>query len=105
MQSEEGIARLLQAEKEAQKIVTAARTERKERLKQAKKEAKVEVDAYLEEKTESFKRFRDASMEGTTQQQQALKGETEKKIHQIEQAIEQNKVEVVSLLLDLVIKV
>ncbi|OQV05929.1 hypothetical protein CLAIMM_10581 isoform 3 [Cladophialophora immunda] len=56
-QNSAGIQTLLDAEKEAQKIVQKAREYRTKRVKDAKTEAQKEIEEYRKKKEEEFKKF------------------------------------------------
>lgn len=56
-QNSAGIQTLLDAEREAQKIVQRAREYRTKRVKEARDEAKKEIDAYKKQKDDEFKKF------------------------------------------------
>ncbi|TGZ82783.1 V-type ATPase [Ascodesmis nigricans] len=56
-QNTAGIQTLLDAEREAQKIVQKARTYRTQKVKEARSEAQKEIDEYKSQKEDEFKRF------------------------------------------------
>ncbi|KAG9822514.1 hypothetical protein KCU86_g16581, partial [Aureobasidium melanogenum] len=56
-QNSAGIQTLLDAEREAQKIVQQAREYRTKRVKDARSEAQKEIDEYRNKKEEEFKQF------------------------------------------------
>eukprot|EP01126_Amoeba_proteus_P001686 TRINITY_DN10502_c0_g1_i17.p1 TRINITY_DN10502_c0_g1~~TRINITY_DN10502_c0_g1_i17.p1 ORF type:complete len:113 (+),score=27.38 TRINITY_DN10502_c0_g1_i17:19-357(+) len=100
-----GIARLLQAEKDAAKIIQEARNARKARLNQAKTDAKKELDAYMAERTAAFNKFKNEHQKGTSEVEENLKRETEKQIRHIREASDRHADDVVRLLIDTVVKV
>ncbi|TGZ85112.1 V-type ATPase [Ascodesmis nigricans] len=56
-QNTAGIQTLLEAEREAQKIVQKARTYRTQKVKDARSEAQKEIEDYKRQKEEEFQRF------------------------------------------------
>merc|ERR1712066_801339 len=76
----EGIQRLLEAEKEAQKDVDAARRQKAKKLKQAKDEAKAEIQIFTKEREAQFKEKEAAIMGGKNDLQQNINAQTQQKI-------------------------
>ncbi|EJF64249.1 V-type ATPase, partial [Dichomitus squalens LYAD-421 SS1] len=104
-QQSQSIQTLLEAEKEAAKVVQQARQYRVQRLKDARSEAEKEIEEYKKTKEQEFKAF-EQSHAGTTQTVQArIDKETEVKQKEIRAAYEGNKDKVVQKLLDRVILV
>ncbi|KAF9530350.1 H+-ATPase G subunit-domain-containing protein [Crepidotus variabilis] len=98
-QQTQGIQTLLEAEKEAAKIVQQARQYRVQKLKDARSEAQKEIDGYKKVKEEEFKAF-EASHAGTTSTTQAaLDKETEAKLKEIDDVYKQKKDDVVNSLI------
>ncbi|KAF9557341.1 V-type ATPase [Agrocybe pediades] len=98
-QQSQGIQTLLEAEKEAAKIVQQARQYRVQKLKDARAEASKEIEEYKKTKEQEFKSF-EASHAGTTSTTQvALDRETEVKLKEIEAVFKKKKDEVVNTLL------
>jgi len=96
----QNIQTLLEAEKEAQKVVQQARQYRTQRLKDARSEAAKEIEAYKTQKEQEFKAY-EASHTGNTQSVQAtVDKETDVKLRVISQQYEKNKDAVVKKLLD-----
>jgi len=90
---------LLEAEKEAAKIVQQARQYRVQKLKDARAEASKEIEGYKRAKEQEFKAF-EASHAGTTSTTQAaLDRETDAKLKEIEAIFSQKQDEVVTTLL------
>ncbi|TRM60721.1 H+-ATPase G subunit-domain-containing protein [Schizophyllum amplum] len=104
-QQSQGIQTLLEAEKEAAKIVQQARQYRTQKLKDARSEAAKEIEDYKKAKEAEFKSF-EASHAGTTSNAQvAVDKETEQKLQAITDTYEQHKGQVVKKLLDRVVLV
>ncbi|OLL24894.1 V-type proton ATPase subunit G [Neolecta irregularis DAH-3] len=89
-----GIQTLLEAEKEAQKIVHKAREYRTQRLKDARSEAAKEIEAYKKQKDLEFqnhqKQVRHAQYEGKKEQ---LEAEAQTEIKQKLDEIRRNGIE------------
>nr|GAT46755.1 vacuolar ATP synthase subunit [Mycena chlorophos] len=104
-QQSQGIQTLLEAEKDAAKIVQQARQYRVQKLKDARSEAQREIDEYKKSKEDEFKAF-EASHAGTTSSAQtAVDKETEASLKTITASYNKNKEEVVKKLLDRVVLV
>ncbi|KAL0953603.1 hypothetical protein HGRIS_004811 [Hohenbuehelia grisea] len=104
-QQSQGIQTLLEAEKEAAKIVQQARQYRVQKLKDARSEATKEIEAYKKAKEDEFKAF-EASHAGTTSSAQTvIDKETEVNLQQITDSYQQHKDDVVKKLLDRVVLV
>ncbi|EIM86714.1 V-type ATPase [Stereum hirsutum FP-91666 SS1] len=104
-QHSQGIQTLLEAEKEAAKVVAQARQYRVQRLKDARSEASKEIEEYRKAKEAEFKAFEE-SHAGTTQTaQSAVDAETDEKLKEVEGQFESNKDAVVKKLLDRVVLV
>jgi len=98
-QQSQGIQTLLEAEKEASKIVQQARQYRVQRLKDAHTEANKEIEAYKEAKEQEFKSF-EASHAGTTFTiQAALDKGTDKELAKIDATFKRIKDVIVNSLL------
>ncbi|KAJ3486793.1 hypothetical protein NLI96_g3971 [Meripilus lineatus] len=104
-QSSQSIQTLLDAEKEAAKVVQQARQYRVQKLKDARTQATKEIEEYRKQKEQQFKSF-EASHAGTTQSAQvAVDKETEVKRKEITAAYDKSKDKVVKKLLDRVVLV
>ncbi|RDX54249.1 V-type ATPase [Lentinus brumalis] len=104
-QQAQNIQALLEAEKEAAKVVQQARQYRVQRLKDARSEAAKEIEAYKASKDQEFKAF-EASHAGTTQAAQvSVDKETAIKQQEIRAQYESNKDKVVQKLLNRVVLV
>ncbi|KAI0629294.1 H+-ATPase G subunit-domain-containing protein [Trametes polyzona] len=104
-QQSQSIQTLLEAEKEAAKVVQQARQYRVQRLKDARSEAAKEIEEYKKTKEAEFKAF-EASHAGNTQAAQAtIDKETEGKQREIRAQYEAHKDAVVKKLLDRVVLV
>ncbi|KAG0246044.1 H+-ATPase G subunit-domain-containing protein [Mortierella sp. GBAus27b] len=98
----EGIQKLLEAEKDAGRIVQKARQYRAERLKDARTEAAKEIDKLKAEKDEAFKAFEQEHAGSSDQKTQRVEVETEQKRAEIEDAFAKNRAAVLQKLLDTV---
>ncbi|CAG8575751.1 6759_t:CDS:2 [Dentiscutata erythropus] len=104
-QSSQGITTLLEAEKEAAKIVQKARNYRVQRLKEARTEAIKEIEALKARKNAEFQAF-EAEHAGSSDQSVALvEAETESKLVSIKEAFENKKSGVMENLLSAVTNV
>ncbi|THV04940.1 V-type ATPase [Dendrothele bispora CBS 962.96] len=104
-QHSQGIQTLLEAEKEAAKIVQQSRQYRIQKLKDARSEATKEIEEYKKSKEAEFKAF-EASHAGTTSEAQAaVDKDTEVKLKSISDSFDSNKDAVVQKLLDRVVLV
>ncbi|KAI0766932.1 H+-ATPase G subunit-domain-containing protein [Trametes elegans] len=104
-QQSQSIQTLLEAEKEAAKVVQQARQYRVQRLKDARSEAAKEIEEYKKSKEAEFKAF-EASHAGNTQAvQAAIDRETEVKQQEIREQYNSHKDTVVKKLLDRVVLV
>ncbi|KAF9499582.1 V-type ATPase, partial [Pleurotus eryngii] len=104
-QHSQGIQTLLEAEKEAAKIVQQARQYRVQKLKDARTEASKEIDEYKKVKEKEFKAVESSHAGITSSAQSAVDKETEVKLQQITDSYNQNKDKVVKKLLDRVVLV
>jgi len=104
-QQSQGIQTILEAEKEADKIVKQARQYRTQKLKDARSEADKEIQEYKKRKEREYKEFED-SRAGTTQDSQsAVDKDTEVKLTTISESFQANREQVVEKLLDRVVQV
>ncbi|KAH9846039.1 H+-ATPase G subunit-domain-containing protein [Lenzites betulinus] len=104
-QQSQSIQTLLEAEKEAAKVVQQARQYRVQRLKDARSEAAKEIEAYKKTKEAEFKAF-EASHVGTIQSAQVnVDKETAGKQVEIRAQYDEHKDKVVKKLLDRVVLV
>ncbi|KAG6336043.1 hypothetical protein ID866_3042 [Astraeus odoratus] len=101
----QGIQTLLEAEKEAAKIVQQARQYRAQRLKDARTEATREIEEYRQVKDAEFKAFEASHAGNISNVQAAIDRETEVKLQSITSAFVANKDRVVHKLLDRVVLV
>ncbi|EPQ56464.1 V-type ATPase [Gloeophyllum trabeum ATCC 11539] len=104
-QQSQGIQTLLEAEKEAAKIVQQARQYRVQKLKDARTEATKEIEEYRKAKEAEFKEF-EASHAGVIHStQQSVDKDAEVKLKEITDQYNANKDKVVKKLLDRVVLV
>ncbi|KAG9008992.1 H(+)-transporting V1 sector ATPase subunit G [Tulasnella sp. JGI-2019a] len=99
-QNSQGIQTLLEAEKEAAKVVQEARQYRIQKLKDARAQAEKEIEKYRIAKDQEFKKY-EAEHAGKTQvSQSAVDKETEVALAKITSSFETNKEKVVDKLMD-----
>lgn len=99
----QGIQTLLEAEKEAAKIVQQARQYRVQRLKDARSEATREIEEYRRVKDDEFKAFEASHAGNISNVQVAVEKETDIKLQSISEVFEARKDQVLRKLLDRVV--
>ncbi|KAF0316665.1 V-type ATPase [Colletotrichum asianum] len=104
-QNSAGIQTLLDAEREASKIVQKAREFRTKRVKEARDEAKKEIEAYRNSKEDEFKKFESEHTQGNKQAEDEANMEAEGKIKEIKDAGKKSQDKVVADLLKAVFEV
>ncbi|KZP11482.1 V-type ATPase [Athelia psychrophila] len=104
-QQSQGIQTLLEAEKEAAKIVQQARQYRVQKLKDARSEASKEIEEYKKSKEQEFKSFESSHAGTTSNAQTTVDKETDVKLQGITDSYNLNKDAVVKKLLDRVVLV
>ncbi|KAI1908132.1 H(+)-transporting V1 sector ATPase subunit G [Ophidiomyces ophidiicola] len=82
-QNSAGIQTLLDAEREAQKIVQTAREYRTKRIKDAKSEAQKEIEEYRRQKEEEFKKFEAEHSSGNKKAEDDANKDAEAKLQEI----------------------
>ncbi|GKZ23740.1 hypothetical protein AbraIFM66951_009772 [Aspergillus brasiliensis] len=85
-QNSAGIQTLLDAEREAQKIVQQAREYRTKRIREAKSEAQKEIEEYRKQKEEEFKKFEAEHSSGYKKAEEDANKEAEVKLQEIKVA-------------------
>ncbi|TLS27477.1 hypothetical protein PpBr36_05449 [Pyricularia pennisetigena] len=95
-QSSAGIQTLLEAEREASKIVQKVRTKR---VKEARDEAKKEIEAYKAEKESEYKAFESKHTQGNKQAEEEANKEAETQIKEIKEAGKKHQDKVIKDLL------
>ncbi|KDQ18952.1 hypothetical protein BOTBODRAFT_41924 [Botryobasidium botryosum FD-172 SS1] len=105
VQQSQGIQTLLEAEKEAAKIVQQAREYRVQRLKDARAEANKEIQEYKKAKQEEYKKLEGDHIGTTQTSQSAIDKETEAKVKEITAQFEERREKVVEKLLGRVVLV
>ncbi|KAI1421174.1 vacuolar ATPase [Xylaria sp. FL1777] len=98
-QNSAGIQTLLDAEREASKIVQKARELRTKRVREARDEAKKEIDAYRKAKEEEFRKFEAEHTKGNKQAEDEANKEADEKIKEIQASGKKNQTVVVTDLL------
>ncbi|PWZ00386.1 V-type ATPase [Testicularia cyperi] len=104
-QQSQGIQTLLEAEKEAAKIVQKARTYRTQKLKDARSEANKEIEDLKAKKEKEFEQFQKDNEGSSSTSQTAVDKETEEKLDELNKAFESNREAVIDKLLDRVVNV
>ncbi|KAH1282377.1 hypothetical protein KXW98_009179 [Aspergillus fumigatus] len=104
-QNSAGIQTLLDAEREAQKIVQQAREYRTKRIRDAKAEAQKEIDEYRQQKEEEFKKFEAEHSSGYKKAEEDANKEAEVKLQDIQTAGKEKGNKVVEDLINAVIDV
>lgn len=103
-QNSAGIQTLLDAEREASKIVQKAREFRTKRVREARDEAKQEVTDYKTNKEEEFKQFEAEHSKGNQQAEDEANKEADKQIEVIKESGKKNRGGVVQNLLKAVLE-
>ncbi|VUC25319.1 unnamed protein product [Clonostachys rosea] len=102
-QNSSGIQTLLDAEREASKIVQKAREFRTKRVKEARDEAKQEINDYRAQKEQEFKKFEAEHSKGNEQAEDEANKEAEKQIQIIKEAGKKGQAGVIKNLLTAVL--
>ncbi|KAI0189964.1 vacuolar ATPase [Xylaria flabelliformis] len=98
-QNSAGIQTLLDAEREASKIVQKARELRTKRVREARDEAKKEIEAYRQTKEEEFKKFEAEHTKGNKQAEDEANKEADGKIKEIQASGKKSQDQVIEDLL------
>ncbi|KAF8475198.1 H+-ATPase G subunit-domain-containing protein [Russula ochroleuca] len=104
-QQSQGIQTLLEAEKDAAKVVQESRQYRVKRLKDARTEAAEEIEAYRKDKEQEFSAFQSSHAGSTQDAQSVIDKETEERLGDITDAYNTHKDHVLRKLLDRVVLV
>ncbi|KAL6854956.1 H(+)-transporting V1 sector ATPase subunit G [Amphichorda felina] len=103
-QNSAGIQTLLDAEREASKIVQKAREFRTKRVKEARDEAKKEIADYRAKKEEEYKKFEAEHSKGNQQAEDEASKEAEKQTQVIKEAGKKSQAGIVKNLLTAVLE-
>ncbi|PWN33823.1 putative vacuolar ATP synthase subunit G [Meira miltonrushii] len=95
-----GIQTLLEAEKEAAKIVQKARTYRTQKLKDARSEAAKEIEELKSKQEDEFNNFKKEYEGSQSSSQSQVEKETQEKLKTINEAFDKNNAKVVEKLLE-----
>ncbi|KAL2178363.1 H+-ATPase G subunit-domain-containing protein [Thermothelomyces heterothallicus CBS 202.75] len=98
-QNSAGIQTLLDAEREASKIVQKAREYRTKRVREARDEARKEIEAYRAKKEAEYKAFEAQHTQGNKQAEEEANREAEAKIAEIKEAGKKNQDKIIKDLL------
>ncbi|GAA5991310.1 hypothetical protein JCM11641_002819 [Rhodosporidiobolus odoratus] len=101
----QGIATLLDAEKEASQIVAKAREYRGQRIKEARGEASKEIDALKVKKDKEFDDFEKQHSGSASSSQSDVDAATAAQLEHIQSSFDQNRSKVVDQLLERVVLV
>ncbi|KAH6613664.1 H+-ATPase G subunit-domain-containing protein [Chaetomium sp. MPI-SDFR-AT-0129] len=101
-QNSTGIQTLLDAEREASKIVQKAREYRTKRVREARDEAKKEIDAYRADKEAEYKDFEAQHTQGNKAAEDEANEEADGKIAEIQEAGKVNQDKIIKDLLSAV---
>ncbi|BFZ60627.1 H(+)-transporting V1 sector ATPase subunit G [Saitoella coloradoensis] len=101
-QNSAGIQSLLEAEKEAQKIVQKARTYRTQRLKDARSEADKEIEEYKRKKESVFQEHESEHTGSNNKAEDEANKKLEQDLAEIKQQAEKGKGDVLKMLIDAV---
>ncbi|PYH42214.1 uncharacterized protein BP01DRAFT_359666 [Aspergillus saccharolyticus JOP 1030-1] len=104
-QNSAGIQTLLDAEREAQKIVQQAREYRTKRIRDAKAEAQKEIEEYRKQKEDEFKKFEAEHSSGYKKAEEDANKEAEVKLQEIKVAGNEKGSKVVDDLIHALIEV
>ncbi|KEY68258.1 hypothetical protein S7711_04789 [Stachybotrys chartarum IBT 7711] len=104
-QNSAGIQTLLDAEREAAKIVQKAREYRTKRIREARDEAKKEIEQYKNQKEEEFKKFEAEHSKGNQAAEDEANKDADKQISEIKATGKKKQGEVVKNLLSAVFDV
>ncbi|RDW62606.1 V-type proton ATPase subunit G [Coleophoma crateriformis] len=104
-QNSAGIQTLLDAERDAQKIVQRAREYRTKRVKEARDEAKKEIEEYKKQKDDEFKKFESEHTSGNKKAEEDANKDAENQIKDIKAAGKKGQDKVVKDLLKAVFDV
>ncbi|CAA9967106.1 hypothetical protein PTNB73_10378 [Pyrenophora teres f. teres] len=102
-QNSAGIQTLLDAEREAQKIVQQAREYRTKRVKDARNEAQKEIEDYRKEKEDEYQKFEKEHSSGNQKAEEDAKKDTDAKVKEIEEIGNKSGSKVVEQLIQAVI--
>jgi len=104
-QQSAGILTLLEAEKEAAKIIQKARDYRNQRVKDARTEAAKEIEAYKAKKEQDFQQYQKEHSGDTDALSKEIDQKTADDLNKINEQFEKNREEVIKKLLGRVLEV
>ncbi|KAI8817553.1 H+-ATPase G subunit-domain-containing protein [Fimicolochytrium jonesii] len=104
-QSNQGIQTLLEAEKEASKVVAKSRQYRTQRLKDARTEAQKEIEALKAQKNKEFVEFEKQYGGNTDETVTKANAETEEQLKEVNTLYQKNKQQVIEKLLSGIVNV
>ncbi|GFZ47058.1 V-ATPase 13 kDa subunit, partial [Saitozyma sp. JCM 24511] len=100
----QGIQTLLEAEKEAAKVVQKARQYRVQKLKDARSEAAKEIEEYKASKDAEFKKFESEHSSQTTSSQSTIDAQAKTQLAELEEAVKKNRDGVIKKIVERVTK-
>ncbi|KAI5453692.1 hypothetical protein NCC49_005511 [Naganishia albida] len=98
-QQSQGIQTLLEAEKEAAKVVQKARQYRVQKLKDARSEAAKEIEAYKVQKQKDYEAYEAEHKSQTSTNQHSIDESTNKQLAEIKADVEKNRSNVIDKIL------
>ncbi|BEJ18129.1 hypothetical protein CspHIS471_0704060 [Cutaneotrichosporon sp. HIS471] len=101
----QGIQTLLEAEKEASKVVTKARQYRVQKLKDARTEAAKEIAEYKAQKEADFKKFESEHTSHKSTSQSTIDESTKKQLAEVESSMQKNRGDALTKIVDRVLTV
>ncbi|KAF9731167.1 vacuolar ATPase [Paraphaeosphaeria minitans] len=99
-QNSAGIQTLLDAEREAQKIVQQAPLDRTKRVKDARSEAQKEIEDYRTEKEDEFQKFEKEHSSGNKKAEDDAKKDTDGKVKEIDDIGKKSGLKVIEQLIE-----
>ncbi|CAK9782086.1 V-type ATPase [Cutaneotrichosporon oleaginosum] len=101
----QGIQTLLEAEKEASKVVTKARQYRVQKLKDARTEAAKEIEEYKAQKEAEFNKFESEHTSHKSTSQSTIDESTKKQLAEVEDSMKKNRGAALQKVVDRVLSV
>ncbi|XP_065916719.1 V-type proton ATPase subunit G 2-like [Dysidea avara] len=98
----EGIRKLMQAERQAEEVVSSAKRKKAQRIKEAKEEAKKEVETYKQEREHLFQEQMKKNAGSKDDFAAKMRVDTEKRLQKITSQVSTSKEMVIDRLLELV---
>eukprot|EP00053_Salpingoeca_punica_P026979 m.22521 g.22521 ORF g.22521 m.22521 type:complete len:122 (-) comp9229_c0_seq1:392-757(-) len=100
-----GVKMLLEAEKKADEDIKRARNKKQQRLKEARDEAEKEISAFKKQLDDEFEKKQKSNASSKESATKTIADDTDKKIKELENRVNQNSALVAQSILDIVCKV